>query len=154
MKKGIILLGVLFILVLSSCDKISKRNIRVEKAKWEALNATKYAFDYNASCFCGGLEHFPARFVVENNEITKVLDISTGLDKMYSNGTLVVDSLPNLAKTIDDLFEVLEEEHFGAASMEVTFDEEDGFPTDIYIDRIRNAMDDEVSYWASNFVKL
>ena len=154
MKKHLIIFSALFLLFFASCDKISKKDLKVEKAKWEALNATKYAFDYDASCFCAGLEHFPARFVVENNVIKEILDIDTGQPKTYDNGTLVSDSLPPLAKTIDGLFEVLEETRGDAFEFNVTFDDDRGFPKDMFIDLIRNAVDDESFYGATNFEQL
>ena len=154
MKKHLIIFSVLFLLFFASCDKISKKDLKEEKAKWETLNATKYAFDYDASCFCPGLEHFPARFIVENNIITEVLDIDTGQPKAYDNGTLVSDSLPSLAKTIDDLFDVVEENRGDAFELEVTFDEDHGFPTNMLIDLIRNAVDDKSYYSATNFEQL
>ena len=151
MKNGLIIFSALFLLLFASCDKVSKKDIKVEKAKWEALNATKYEFEYNASCFCGGLEHFPAKLIVENNVITEVLDISTGQPKVYPNGTLVSDSLPELSKTIDDLFELIEEARGDADDMTVTFDNDNGFPTEVDIDYLRNAIDDEIFYTATNF---
>ncbi len=154
MKKQLIILSTLCLFLFASCSKVSKKDIKVEKAKWEALDATKYEFDYYPSCFCGGLEHFPARLVIENNLITGFLDISTGEAKVHNSGTLVSDSLPYLAKTIDDLFELIEDARADAAELNVTFDSDNGFPTEIDIDLIRNAVDDESYYTAINFKQL
>ena len=154
MKNQLIIFSTLLLFFVTSCDKISKKDLKVEKAKWETLGATKYTFDYNISCFCGGLEHFPARFVVENNIIKEVLDIDTGLPKTYSSGTLVSDSLPDLAKTIDNLFDVVENARKSASELNVSFDEDNGFPTEIDIDQIRNAVDDETYYQVTNFEQL
>lgn len=154
MKNGLIIFSALCLIFFASCSKISKKDIKVEKAKWEALNATKYEFDYNASCFCAGLDYFPAKLVVENNVITGFLDIDTGLPKTHPSGTLVSDSLPSLSKTIDDLFDVVEDARKDAAELNVTFDNDNGFPTDIDIDWIRNAVDDESYYTATNFKQL
>lgn len=155
MKKGFFVLIGLVILGLVSCSKISKSDLEVEQAKWDALTATKYAYDYNTSCFCGGIDALPARIVIENNVITEVLDIQTGQAKTYGNSTPIIDSLSGtIIKKVDELFDIIEDARKDADDLEVTFDETNGFPTLISIDWIEDAVDDEISYTISNFETL
>ena len=155
MKKISLLLLTISVLALTSCEREARQDFDVSKAKWENLNATKYAFDYQVSCFCAGMEVVPARLIVENDVIIDVLNVNTGEQLQYpSDSTLVIDNIPAIYKTIAGIFDELESAIGDASDIEVTYEDTNGFPTEISIDWIRNAVDDEIYYGVSNFEKL
>ncbi|MFL6069846.1 MAG: DUF6174 domain-containing protein [Actinomycetes bacterium] len=53
--------------------------------------------------------------------------------------------------TIDGLFVELGRAMKGADQVDVTYDAETGVPTQINVDWIRNAIDDEIGYAVTNF---
>lgn len=151
MKKGLIALGLLVSLLVVSCDEVAIiEDLEEAKTKWENLNTSKYAYDYSYGCECF-MDYVPAHITVENGVIVAVDNPADGQPFVFPNGTLVVDSLPALFYTIDELFEQLEDADGSAFIASVIFDATHGFPKEVYIDYNEDVFDDEISYNVFNF---
>jgi hypothetical protein len=58
------------------------------------------------------------------------------------------------AATVEGLFAIAEENIANADQVEVTYDANYGFPASIVVDRIKMAVDDEISYYVGAFQVL
>ncbi len=58
--------------------------------------------------------------------------------------------IPELPKTIDAVFDQLEREVAGD-DFDAEFDDEFGYPTHVFVDRIADAVDDELEFFISDF---
>ena len=61
-------------------------------------------------------------------------------------------SVPELSKTIDTVFDQLEQD-VAAPSFDVDFDRGLGYPMHAFVDRTENAIDDELEFFISDFVE-
>jgi hypothetical protein len=112
---------------------------------WHALGITDYTYDFVRTCFCGGPTARTLRVVVRSNQIVSVTDVQTGSPPQFMPA--------GWAGTIDDLFlELRREIDRGADKVEMGFDRTFHFPAQVTIDRIKNAIDDEMAVTLSNFV--
>ena len=115
--------------------------------RWEARGPRDYSFDYQVSCFCPLPEVQPLRIEVRDSEVVRALP--AGSDEGLDDKAL--DEIP----TIDDLFEWILDAIDGEADrIDATYDDRLGYPHDVYIDRIKQAIDDELSFEVSNFQAL
>jgi hypothetical protein len=93
----------------------------------------------------------PLTVEVLDNQITSLIG---------ADGTLILDTDPNYAyfaeyATIDGLFTKLEADLNGEADeVTVTYDPAYGFPSEITIDQIKEAVDDELYLAVTNFEVL
>ena len=68
------------------------------------------------------------------------------------SGTSLTANEVNQLFTIEDLFDRIQEAiDSHAALLRVTYNRDLGYPENIYIDQIENAVDEEVTYTVSNF---
>jgi len=147
MKK---ILLTLFIVVLAACSTGGSEFSRNQQ-KWTDANIQHYQFSLNIGCFCAFRDQMPLKVEVVNGEVASI----TGPD-----GNLIPATDPGYETfsryaTIDRLFSELEADLGGKAEdVTVTYDSTYGFPSEVYIDFIRNAADDELSLSASGFEAL
>lgn len=145
----------LVIFLISSCDSItdSKKgdDFRANQNLWQEQNVENYSFEFSKLCYCGGLFN-PATIVVKADTIHAVLDPETGEPLCDpQTGELVLPNYPNSFKTIDELFDVIENAREKADELNVEYNQEFGYPQFITIDYMKEAIDDEVSYKVDNF---
>lgn len=144
-------LGII-IITLIACSDVSTRTIKENQELWESYKTNRYAFDFERSCFCPILDS--ARVVVNGDSIEAVLHQRTGdllLD--VNDSTYVLDKYgQDYFVTIDDIFEEIKEHNNNpsAGEVEAAFHPDHGYPTSAYIDRLKDAIDDEVSYNIKN----
>lgn len=134
-------------LLLSSChnDDDGMTEFRMAKAKWQKLQFDDYTIQENLQCFCGGLLEWTTK-VSNSEKDTIYFDES----KLYEGQTY--KSVFDNAKTVEEAFDFIENfDTKKVAVFEVEYDEQFGFPKSIYIDNIKNAIDDEIAYVYSNF---
>jgi len=119
--------------------------------KWNDANITHYRFELNIGCFCAFRDQMPLKVEVQNGEIVSIT---------ASDGSIIAKTDPryeNFSKyaTIDKLFAELKADQ-GDKADEVTvkYDATYGFPAEINIDFIKNAVDDELYLSAAAFEKL
>lgn len=145
------------VLLLSACSSLfndNEENATLDSSlnKWGQENYSHYAFIVDRSCFCPG-GFYPAMVVVEADTVSTALDPNTnkpipidsltgGADKSYSN----------FYPTIDDLFELIEDARQQDADiLEVTYNDEFGYPEKIVIDYSTAMADEEISYTISGY---
>ncbi|MBK9927519.1 MAG: hypothetical protein IPP66_19795 [Anaerolineales bacterium] len=147
MKKIILLL---LALVLSACS-VSGTELSRNQSKWQDANITNYRFQLSVGCFCAFRSQMPVTVEVKNGEVVSITDV---------NGAVISETDPNrefIAKyaTIDRLFSELESDSVQKADhLTVTYDSTYGFPSEINIDFIEQAADDELYLSASAFEAL
>lgn len=123
------------------------------KEKWGEINTGNYSYTYSRYCFCTEELIGPNTIVVEDNIVTRVIDPTTGTDRLTWDSLRALEKYPDLYMTIDGLFEEISTtKKEGAHSMRAEFDASTGMPTLIEIDHIKNATDDEVTHYSSDLV--
>jgi len=145
MKKITLLL---LALILTACSFGARSELYKNRQTWQDAGITHYRFSLHVGCFCPFREKMPLTVEVQNGEI---------ISMTYSDGTLVDKTDPNYETfsqhaTIDRIFSELEAGLKGDADeVTVTYDSTHGFPSEIYFDYIKAAMDDELSLTVSEF---
>ena len=146
--KKIILITLVFI--LAACSMGGSEFSQNQK-KWNDANITHYRFELNISCFCAFRDQMPLKVEVQNGEIVSIT---------ASDGSVITKSDPRYENfsqhaTIDRLFAELKADQSGKADeVTVKYDATYGYPTEINIDFIKNAVDDELYLSTSAFEKL
>ena len=148
MKKIILLT---LIVILTACSFGASTQLEKSRQTWQDSGITHYRFSLDIGCFCAFRNQMPVTVEVQNGEIVSMT---------YPDGTLVAATDPNYATfsrhaTIERIFSELEAGLSGGADeVTVTYDSARGFPSEIYFDYIKNAVDDELSLKVSNFEAL
>ncbi|MEK6752514.1 MAG: DUF6174 domain-containing protein [Chloroflexota bacterium] len=148
MKKIILLT---LALVLSACSIGAGTDFDRNLSKWEDANIIHYRYTLFISCFCVFSDEMPLTIEVKDGEVVSMT---------RSDGTAVAptDNFYELYQpysTMDRLFLKLEADLTGEAdNLAVTYDPVYGFPSNVSIDYITEAIDDEISYQISNFEAL
>ena len=148
MKKIILLT---LIVILTACSFGTSTEFERNRQTWQDSGITHYRFSLNIGCFCAFRNQMPLTVEVQNGEI---------ISMTYPDGTLVAAADPNYEifsrhATIERIFSELETGLAGDADeVTVTYDSARGFPSDIYFDYIKAAVDDELSITVSNFEVL
>jgi hypothetical protein len=148
MKKITLLL---LVLILSACSLTSSTEFRRNQTKWENANITHYGFQLSVGCFCPVSGLMPMTVEVQDGEVVSISDVN-GDD--YPTTDPMSEFILKYA-TIDRLFSELGSASVrGADKLSVTYDSTYGFPTDITIDFIELAVDDELYLSISGFEPL
>ena len=113
--------------------------------KWESQGIHSYTVTVREICFCPIERGGPFRVTVVDDRVAGVEYLGEG------TGIEPHDDIP---LTVEDLFATVNEALREADDVEVTYDPTYGFPSDIKVDRIENAIDDEVYYEARDFQPL
>ena len=112
------------------------------KLKWEqAKNSTVagYSFNSESLCFCA--------FEVPNKVTLTVLSDTVSAAVERDSQEKVADSLLNRYETIDRWFSIIDScIDRNPDLMRIIYDENSGYPKDIYFDYIENVADDEFSH--------
>jgi len=112
--------------------------------RWRDAGMTSYGYEFRRVCFCPNTNL--VRITVIDGVITAVHDVDSGTDLDSSEFRFY--------ETVDDLFDIVRDALTNADSIEVTYDEKLGYPTQITIDFIANAIDDELWITASGVAPL
>lgn len=146
-------------IMLTACSASTPKS-EVEKArdKWQAANISHYRFNLNIGCFCAFAQDMPLVVEVKDGQV---------ISMKYQSGKEVDPNLVDYFQrftTMDKLFDEIangfaskgSEDTAGnkAEEIKVTYDETYGFPTQVSVDFIKNAMDDELGLTITNFEKL
>ena len=115
-------------------------DFRQRRSQWEQQGLSKYEYTLNVGCFCPYVG--PVRIDVRADSVYRATLADTGLEIADPDSFNII--------TIDGLFEVLQRALKEADDVEVDYDAQYGFPTRIAIDYYKNAVDDEVSYRATD----
>lgn len=136
------------VLMLSACSGGSA--LQQNRQKWEAQNIDHYRFSVVVSCFCpfAGAE---VTFEVRNGEVVSQA-VKASQDWQIDEAQLTEFYQPY--NTIEKVFAYVEGADKEADETTVTFDPTFGFPTDVSVDWIKLAIDDEMYLTLSNFDPL
>jgi hypothetical protein len=139
-------IAALVLMGLASCDTAT--GTQPEKDLWLALGIQNYDFVYQVSCFCAILGPNPAKISVRDNTVTGV----TSADSTISLGvTPPLSSYP----TVDSLFSILERAQKATPTgVTVEFDQTYHYPSKIFVDPVKNAADDEITYTVQKFTPV
>jgi hypothetical protein len=146
--KKIILFTLVFI--LAACS-LGGSEFSQNQKKWTDTNVTHYRFELSIGCFCPFRDQMPLKVEVQKGEVVSLT---------MPDGTVVSPTDANYETfvkyaTIDKLFAELQADQGGKAdSVTVKYDATYGFPTEINIDFIKAAVDDELYLSAAAFEKL
>jgi hypothetical protein len=147
--KKLILITLVFI--LTACSFGTSSEFKKNRQTWQDSGITNYRFSLTVGCFCPFRDQMPLTVEVQNGEI---------ISMTTPDGTLVAATDPNYETfshyaTIERIFSKLEAGLAGDADeVTVTYDPARGFPSEIYFDYIKAAVDDELSLTVSNFEVL
>jgi hypothetical protein len=144
---------ILFVLifVIAACTTGAPSEFERNAAKWEDAGVTHYSYSLFIGCFCPFAQDMPLIIEVKDGEMVSI----TRFD-----GTSIETTDPAYETyvsyaTIDRIFLKLETALSGEAEdVVVAYDSVYGFPANIAIDYIKEAIDDELSLQISNFVVL
>lgn len=145
MKKFIL---VVLALILAACSASTEYDQNLKQ--WQDAGVSHYRYDLVIGCFCPFAQDMPLTIEVRNGEVISIA---------RADGTLIDSSDLNYEfyvkyATIDEVFAELRSEMAEAEEVNVAYDPEYGFPTEVSIDRIKLAMDDELSLQVTNFKVL
>ncbi len=137
------------LMLLGGCTILGpegEEDLRDQRRRWVRMGISDYTYDFVRGCFCGG-PHGILRILVRSNAVVSVTDVDTGAPPPF---------LPaNWVGTIDDVFAELQREYDrDSDEIDLDFDDTYHFPSRAQIDRIKNAIDDELSLQLSNFQPL
>ena len=145
--KKIILITLIF--MLTACSAGGSEFSRNQQ-KWTDAHITHYRFVLSIGCFCAFRSQMPLVVEVLNGNVVSMI----GADGVViTSENSFYDTFAKYA-TIDRLFAELKADLSAADEVTVTYDSTYGFPTEINIDFIKNAADDELYLSASGFEKL
>lgn len=116
------------------------------RARWEAAGPEAYVFEFTRSCFCGPDILRPLEIRVVEGDVTAAVYADTGLP---------VDDPTREIPTIDDLFAEIEDAiQRDAFRLEAEYDPVLGFPTEVAIDYLEMAVDEEMAFEVRAFEDL
>ncbi len=149
-RRALIALCVAGALLAGGCkDPVSPQEaaLSTAEARWRAGKvSTSYRMQQRVACFCiwGNISY---DVIVTNGVITSALSVDAG-----------VPALPSLLaqmRTVEQLFaEVRQATDLPGVLMNVTYDATLGFPTVVSLDPIKQAVDDEVTYFTQRVVMI
>ena len=149
MKKPLLLL---LVFVLAACSATGQGSeLSRNRETWQDANITHYRFQLAVVCFCPVSSIMPLTVVVKDGEIVSMMDVN-GND--YPDGDPFGEFVLKYA-TIDRIFSELDTDSVREADkLTVSYDPTYGFPTEISIDFIELAMDDELGLYVTAFEPL
>jgi hypothetical protein len=115
--------------------------VAAHRATWHAAGIDTYGFTLR----------YTTMFLHGVYEISVVDGAPVGAVRVTPEGKRDYLNVRELPKTIDEIFDQLERELAGD-SFSAEFDEALGYPTHVCVDRLDNAVDDELEFFISDFV--
>ena len=148
MKKLIL---VFLVLTLVACSSGGGSELSRNQQKWQDADITHYRFTLNVGCFCAFRSQMPATVEVQNGEVVSII----GADGEAISTTDPINEYVLSYATIDRIFAELDSDSVREADkLTVTYEPTYGLPSEIYIDFIERAIDDELSITVSAFEPL
>ena len=139
----------LLIFLFFSCEKRealvpnpTDMELSLAKEKWENKNFNNYEYTLEVSCYC--FNDGPNDIEIKNNDLFKVNGKSVTLEQLQNEYWDV--------KTIEELFNIIDSKlEDNPFRYTLKFDENYGFPIDIYFDMEEMIADEEIGYKISYF---
>ena len=148
MKTKFVSLLFVLVLTLSACGGGS--TFQQNQAKWESQNIDHYRYTIAVSCFC------PFAFVEVTYEVQNGQVVNQSIQASPDNPVdeAQVTDFYQPYNTIEKVFDYIGEAVRDADDTTIEYDPTYGFPTDVSIDWIELAIDDEIYLTLSNFEPL
>lgn len=152
--KRLLVLFTIFALAVAACSSGAQASgeqteLERNKEKWRDANISHYRYNLHISCFCAFVEDMPLVIEVMDGEVVSM---------EYQSGKAIEDvnrELFDRFATIDLIFAEVEADLAGAADkVTVTYDPTYGFPVEVTIDYLEEAIDDELYLTVSDFEAL
>lgn len=141
----------LLALILSACSLGAQTELSRNQSKWQNANVTHYRFNLTVGCFCPFTSQMPLTVEVQEGNIISMKDVNSAA---FSTTDPMNEFVLKYA-TIDRLFlELGSTAVKGADKVSVTYDPTYGYPSNISIDFIELAVDDELAVMVSRFEPL
>lgn len=140
-------------LVLAACSlgnaAGSQSEIEQNKEKWQNANISHYRYNLFVGCFCVFREDMPLIIEVQDGKAVS-MEYQSGKEIDAANREVF-----KKYESIDLIFAEIEAGLNGAADeVIVKYDPTHGFPTEAFLDVVKEAVDDELSLTISNFEVL
>lgn len=148
MNTKVITLFFILVLTLSACGGGSA--FQQNRDKWEGQNIDHYRYTIAVSCFC------PFAFVEVTYEVQngQVVDQSIKTSPDNPVDEAMVNDFYQPYNTIEKVFDYVSGAVSDADETTIDYDPTYGFPTEVSIDWIKQAVDDEMYLNLSNFEPL
>jgi len=130
-------------------DLVSKpllAELNRRRGQWASHRINIYEYEFQNACYCEAEIVQPTIITVDNGQVTALRRVEDGVAFEPYEGAPY--------PTITELFDTVESGLKTADSVEVQYDVQRGFPTQIYIDWDAGMADEETRYFASNIVIL
>lgn len=138
-----VLMLVLATVGLTSCGL---SELESNRERWALKGPSSYQFTFKQVCFCD-LAARAARVTVRDGVITEASNVETGA---------VIDPSSHHLKTIEGLFDEIEEELRQDTRITVSYDPQDGHPVSASFDRLRHGSnaDEDSSFTVEDLQPL
>ncbi len=134
--------------VLSACSVFGNAELSAARSRWQAANIRHYRYNLRVACFCAFTNKMPMAIEVQDGRVVSI---------HFNDGTPVSSEDQKMFErylTIDKLFEFTSESQKDADQIQVVYDATYSFPSSVQIDFIKQAVDDELSLYVSDFQPL
>ena len=140
----IILAACLVILMLfTACGSAPQSKLSI----WRGKNIRSYHYQLRINCFCPPEITSPVTVEVRSGELASI--------RYTEDGRPVTNEFFNRFTTIDKLFDILREaEERKADRISAEYDPVYGFPTNVFIDYLFSAADEELGFAFTGFTPL
>jgi len=137
----------LLLLTTAAAPGCGPSEIADHQSHWNALSPASYTYSFQWGCFCATDFVAPVDITVTAGVISAV--------KNHESGAALPPARFTDYRTIPGLFDFLHEaERRNAARITVTWDPALSYPTSAFIDYVKNAVDDEMTFKASDLTAL
>lgn len=148
MKTKFVFLLFTLVLTLSACG--SESTFQQNQTKWETQNIDHYSFTIAVSCFCP-FANVEVTYEVQNGQVVSQ-SVQTSQDNPVDEAQ--VSDFYRDYNTVDKVFDYVGRAVNEADKTTVEYDSTYGFPTEVSVDWIELAADDEMYLTLSNFEPL
>lgn len=154
-KSWLVLVSLLTVasILAASCSiddfELIKRRDDLDRNRelWLSQKPADYRYRLQVSCFCPPNMTQPVIVEVRSGKTVSIVNAQSG--------TPVQNDFFNNLNTVDKLFDIIQGAITKkAAELTVTYDAQSGYPSHIYIDSIKQAIDDEITYDLTEFTPL
>jgi hypothetical protein len=148
MKIKMIFLFFVVVLMLSACGGGS--TFQQNRDKWGRQNIDHYQFTVAISCFCP-FANVEATYEVQTGQVVNQ-SVESSPDNPVDEAQ--VSDFYQSYNTIEKVFDYVDKAISEADETTIEYDPTYGFPTDVSVDWIKQAIDDEMYLTISNFEPL
>ncbi|MGB7875337.1 MAG: DUF6174 domain-containing protein [Anaerolineales bacterium] len=148
MKTNLFTLLFVLVLTLSACGGGSA--FQQNQEKWESQNIDHYRFTVAVSCFCP-FANVEVTYEVQNGQVVSQ-SVQASPDNPVDEAQ--VSDFYQPYNTIEKVFDYVSGAINDADETTIGYDPTYGFPTNITVDWIKQAIDDEMYLTLSNFEPL